>query len=172
VRELRNSTAERFKKACEQGHFNKDIWRGSDITPETADWSHDVIYLLSYGNVIGDGLQRLILTGEWESGGWGGWVKPSESIPPEDPKFHFWLILVEKLKYFPLFGEFIADKAAPYLYSVCERIINDTKNQMTVCINNYHYHHGQYSDSRNTARKKKNDLLLQIIRVLNKCYID
>ena len=50
-----------------------------------------------------------------------------------------------------------------------KQIVNDAGNQMKIFINNYIYHQGQYSESGNTVQKKKNELLLQIIRILNKC---
>jgi len=49
-------------------------------------------------------------------------------------------------------------------FPFCDYVIS-----MEIAVNNYFYHHGQYTDERNTVQKKKNDLLLQIIRVLNKC---
>jgi len=156
VAELRNSTGERFKKCCEAEYFNKDIWAELDILGR---WSLGDINMLSYGNVISDDLQRMLLASEWDSG-----IKT-----PDDKNFIFWIRRVQSLQEFSLFGEFMADKAEPHLYNICEQIINDGQNQMQIAINNYFYHHGQYSESRNTVQKKKNDLLLQIIRVLNKC---
>jgi hypothetical protein len=76
-----------------------------------------------------------------------------------------------KLQNFSLFGEFMEKEMTDYLYSICDKIVNDTGNQMNININNYIYHQGQYSESRNTVQKKKNDLLLQIIRILNKCEV-
>ena len=102
-------------------------------------------------------------------GGWAVWNKPSDIKSPKDKWFVFWIRAVERLQNFSLFGEFMADKIEPYLYELCEKIVNDRNNKMDIVINNYFYHHGQYSDLRNTVQKKKNDLLLQIIRVLNKC---
>ncbi|MCL2773814.1 MAG: hypothetical protein FWD71_10735 [Oscillospiraceae bacterium] len=166
VVELRNETAGRFKKCCEDGYFNGEIWRDLDIL---GTWSWGDIIMLSYGNVIDDNLQRMLLTHEWENNGWAIWNKPSDFKSPEDPWFLFWMCAVERLKNFSLFGEFMAKEITPYLYSICEKIVNDVGNQMNIVINNYFYHHGQYSESRNTVQKKKNDLLLQIIRILNKC---
>jgi len=166
VVELRNATAERFKNCCEQGYFNSEIWRDIDITNV---WSYGDITMLSYKNIIGDDFQRMLLTHEWENNGWAVWNKASDIKSPEDKWFIFWLCAVERLKNFPLFGEFMEPVITPYLYSICEQIVNDEKNQMNIAINNYFYHHGQYTDIRNTVQKKKNDLLLQIIRILNKC---
>jgi 3-methyladenine DNA glycosylase AlkD len=88
---------------------------------------------------------------------------------PDNPSFVFWIRAVQRLQNFSLFGEFMAEKAAPHLFNICEQILNDKNNQMQIKINNYFYHYGQYTDTRNTVQKKKNDLLLQIIRILNKC---
>ena len=171
VKDLRNSIAERYKKSCAAGYFNREIWRNSDITPEAADWSTGDVYLLSYknsGNVISDDLQRILLAHEWAN---AGWVDPCDIKSPEESNFIFWITPLERLQKFSLFGEFMAEKAAPHLYDICERIVNDRGNQMQIFINNYFYHHGQYSESRNSIQKKKNDLLLQIIRLLDKCDI-
>jgi len=164
VIELRNSIAERLKKSCTEGYFNREIWDKSDI-----NFADGNITVLAYGNIIGDDLQRILLTDEWENGGWAVWNKPSDIKSPKDKWFVFWIRAVERLQNFSLFGEFMADKIEPYLYELCEKIVNDRNNKMDIVINNYFYHHGQYSDLRNTVQKKKNDLLLQIIRVLNKC---
>ena len=164
VVELRNSTAERFKKSCAEGCFNREIWDKSDI-----NFADGNVIMLSYGNVISDNLQRMLLTDEWENGGWAIWNKPSDMKSPEDKWFIFWIRAVERLQNFSLFGEFMAKEITPYLYSLCEKIVDDVNNQMQIAINNYIYHQGQYTDSRNTTQKKKNDLLLQIIRILNKC---
>ena len=168
VKELRDFTAGAFIKSCRDGYFNRNVWRGIDTL---SDWTYGNLGLLSYGNVISDDLQRILLTEEWakSSHGFNGFATPAEIIPPESPKFVFWIRTVEQLKNFSLFGEFMAEKITPYLYSICEQILNDRNNQMKIHINNYFFHQGQYSESRNTVQKKKNDLLLQVIRLLNKC---
>jgi hypothetical protein len=124
--------------------------------------------MLSYGNVISNDLQRILLKDAWNSDSWG-WATPSVMRTPNEPGFVFWIRVVQRLQNFSLFGEFMADKVAPHLYSICEQIVNDGNNQMEININNYFYHYGQYTDTRNTVQKKKNDLLLQVIRILNKC---
>lgn len=167
VAELRNYSAELFAKSCKKGFFDRDVWNQSDkIVLGAGDWSHEMSGLLSYGNVIGDDLQQMLLSYKWEN---TGWVHPSEIRSPDEPSFIFWIAALESLKHFSLFGQFMAEKAAPHLYSVCEQIINDSENQMKIHINNYFYHYGQYSEQRNIVQKKKNDLLLQIIRILDKC---
>ena len=165
---LRNSTAAHFKNCCENGCFNTEKWKKPDIT---GSWSVGDIPMLSYGNVIDDNLQRILLKNEWENDSFGIWNKVSNMKSPEDKWFVFWIKAVERLKNFSLFGEFMKPVVEPYLYSICERIVNDVNNQMDIAINNYFYHYGQYTDTRNTVQKKKNDLLLQIIRILNKCEV-
>jgi hypothetical protein len=162
VVELRNYAAEVYKKSCESSSFNKDIWR------ELYIWGEEPLDMLSYGGVIDDGTQRILLAHEWKNGAWG-WTNPSQIKTPEEPGFIFWIRTVQRLQNFSLFGEFMEKQAAPHLYNICEQILNDSSNQMEIKINNYFYHHGQYTDTRNTVQKKKNDLLLLIIRVLNKC---
>ena len=172
VAELRNLAAEFVTKACKNGSFNKNVWNtlkykynGLDVglCPFT-------ISMLSYGNIISDNVQRMILAAEWESGDFlGAWTKACDIKTPENPSFIFWVVTLERLQKFSLFNEFAAEKVEPHLYSICEQILNDSSNQMEIKINNYFYHQGQYSDARNTKQKKKNDLLLQVIRILNNC---
>lgn len=167
VVELRNKIAENYKKCCEDGYLNKETW--INLGSAGHFFGFALINMLSYGNVISDDLQRILLAYSWEIDDWG-WTHPCIIRQPEDKWFVFWIRTVERLKNFSLFGEFMEPEVAPYLYSLCEKIVSDRNNQMNIAINNYFYHHGQYSESRNTVQKKKNDLLLQIIRVLNKCY--
>jgi len=165
VVELRNLIAEQFIKCCEQGYFNIEIWNSID---RLGNWGHGLLGMLPYGNVIDDDLQRMLLTHHWKT---TGWTHPCDLKSPDDPWFIFWIVSLESLQNFSLFGEFMAEEAAPHLYNICERVINDKGNQMDIKINNYFYHHGQYTDTRNSIQKKKNDLLLQIIRILNKCEV-
>lgn len=164
VADLRNKTAERFKKCCEDGYVNKETW--DKLGSAGHFFGFALIDMLSYGNALSDDLQRMLLAYSWEKDDWG-WTQPCKIRQPEDKWFIFWIRTVDRLKNFSLFGEFIKPEVEPYLYFICEKIINDENNQMQIAINNYFYHHGQYTDIRNTVQKKKNDLLLQIIRILN-----
>ena len=166
VTELRNKIAEILDKSCEEGCLDKEKW--VSLGGHGNFFCFSLIDMLSYGDVISEDLQRILLTYSWETDDWG-WAQPCKIKSPEDKWFIFWIRTVERLKNFTLFGEFMKPEVEPYLYSLCEKIINDKNNQMEIAINNYFYHHGQYSDLRNTAQKKKNDLLLQIVRILDKC---
>lgn len=166
VTELREITADRFVKSCERGYFDVEVWRELDINPTISDFSKDVILLLSYKGIIDDKFQRILLSCEWERDIWNN--KLSKFASPEEPSFHGWLLRIEKLKNFTLFGEFMAENTAPYLYTVCERLC-DKEDAINVCVNNYHYHYGQYTESPRSNQHKKNDLLLRIIRILEKC---
>jgi len=168
VTEVRNSIAELLKKCCLDGFLNKEMWINLGGTGVFFCFSN--IDMLSYGNIIDDDLQRILLAYSWEVDDWG-WAHPCKIKSPEEPSFIFWIRTLERLKNFSLFGEFMEPVITPYLYSICEKIVDDINNQMIIAINNYFYHHGQYSESRNTTQKKKNDLLLQIIRILNKCEV-
>ena len=172
VAELRNLTAEYYIKSCESGSFNKDIWDNlkHDFNGIVTGLCYFTVNMLSYGNVISDDIQRILLADEWKNGGLAAWNKITDIRTPDEPAFIFWIVTIERLQNFSLFGEFMAKETAPHLYNICEQIVNDRYNQMEIKINNYFYHQGQYTDTRNSVQKKKNDLLLQIIRILNKCY--
>ncbi|MHB1151136.1 MAG: hypothetical protein ACYCWE_02135 [Eubacteriales bacterium] len=169
VIKLRGLFAERLKTVCEHGYFDEAIWNETDfISPGTGVFSYDKIYMLSSGDCIDEELQRTWLKYEWNNKLWFNGNLPSEIKPPDDPSFVFWLVRLEHLQNFSLFSEFMAEKAAPYLYELCDRLI-DKDGDVPIITNNYFYHQGQYSESPRNKQHKKNDLLLRIIRLLSKC---
>jgi hypothetical protein len=93
---------------------------------------------------------------------------PSVVQKPDDPSFTFWLMRLEKLKNFSLFHELMSKDVAPYLCTLCDRLI-DTNADTPVKTNNYKYHLGQYSEAPRNSRQIKNDLILRVIRLLKKC---
>lgn len=169
VSEVRYSYAERLKAACSQGYFNIEKWSGFDFIPKFAHFSYDINYMLSYGKCISEDIQRIWLTHEWNSQLWYNGNLPSDIKSPDDPLFIFWLVRLENLKDFSLFSEFMAEKTAPYLNGLCERLC-DKNDDMYIKTNNYFYHQGQYTEPPWNKQQKKNDLLLRIIRLLNKCF--
>jgi hypothetical protein len=169
VAKLRGSFAERLKTVCGQGYFNEDIWNETDfISPGSGVFSYDKLYMLSSGDCISEELQRIWLKYEWNSKLWYNGILPSEIKTPDEPSFNFWLVRLEYLRNFSLFGEFMAEKTAPYLYGLCERL-SDIGDDICIKTNNYFYRQGQYTESPRNKQHKKNDLLLRIIRLLNKC---
>ncbi|HBL84658.1 MAG: hypothetical protein A2Y17_11020 [Clostridiales bacterium GWF2_38_85] len=170
VVKLREQFVERLKTVCKSGHFDEDSWNETDfIYPGVGAFSYDMLYILSSGDCISDELQRIWLTYEWYKKLWYNGNLPSETKTPDDPSFAFWLVRLEYLRNFSLFGEFMEKEVAPYLYKLCERLI-DPADDMVIKTNNYFYHHGQYSEAPRNMQHKKNDLLLRIIRLLNKCF--
>lgn len=165
VAELRGYIAECFRKSCTSGSFVMEAWCSQG---DVSIWNWHLITMLS-GGVIDDELQRILLAHECNSSSFGVWAKPSEFKQPEEKEFAFWIRSVERLQHFTLFGEFMEKDVTPYLYSLCERIINDEHNEINIATNNYFYHRGQYTESLRNKQHKKNDLLLRIIRILNKC---
>lgn len=161
--------AVRLKTVCESGCFDENIWNETDfISPGSGVYSYDKLYMLSSGDYIDEELQRIWLKYEWYSKLWYNGALPSEIITPDNPSFVFWLTRLEYLQNFSLFGEFMAEKVAPYLYNLCERL-SDINDDVLIKTNNYFYHQGQYSETSRNKQQKKNDLLLRIIRLLNKC---
>ena len=74
---------------------------------------------------------------------------------------------LDGLKGYALFGEIVSEKIAPFLYSMCERLI-DPDDQVPIKAGRY-WGTGQYSESWRKYEYKKKDLLLRIIRILNLC---
>lgn len=166
--ELRHDAAERLTKSCEKGYFDNDLWNQLDINQGIAFYSYGSVYMLSYEDCISNDVQRIWLTYEWNNPLWYNPVKSSDVMTPDQPNFHFWLTRLETLKHFSLFHEFMAEKTAPQLFALCDRLC-DNYDDIPLFINNYNYHYGQYSESPRNKQQKKNDLLLRIIRLLDRC---
>ncbi|MDF2588524.1 MAG: hypothetical protein K0S41_2365 [Anaerocolumna sp.] len=168
VCEFRGETAERLTKSCEKGYFDYDHWSQLDINKDISHYSYESVYMLSYGDCISEDVQRLWLNYEWYKPLWYNPAKASDIMSPDQSDFHFWLIRLENLKHFSLFHEFMAEKTAPHLLALCDRL-SDIYDDIPVFINNYNYHYGQYSEPPRNTQQKKNDLLLRIIRLLDRC---
>lgn len=168
VIDFRNATAERLTKACEKGCFDINLWNRLDIHQDISFYSYESVYTLSYGECIDKDVQRLWLAYEWDNTLWYNPTKPSDIMTPGQPDFHFWLTRLESLKHFSLFHEFMAEKTAPHLFALCDRL-SDIYDDIPIFINNYNYHYGQYSESPRNQQQKKNDLHLRIIRLLDRC---
>lgn len=117
---------------------------------------------------MSDDAQRSVLAYEWTRGPFDA-VKIAEPIMPDEPPFVFWLVGLEKLMHFSLFGEFVESTVSPFLFSLCERL-SDPEDKIPIYVNRYFGKRGQYSESWSKYESKKKDLLLRIIRILNKCY--
>jgi len=111
--------------------------------------------------------QRAYLIYEWDHGPFNI-CKLSDLILPENDTFVFWMCGLENLKDYSLFGEFMAEETSPFLYSLCERLV-DPYDNIPICVNRYYGKVGQYSETWNKHEVKKKDLLLRIIRILNMC---
>jgi len=171
VAKLRGQYAERLETICKSGRFDVNLWNQTDYHQHGIFgdcFSYDKLYMLFYDNCISEKTQRIWLKHEWFRELWYNANSPSEIKIPADKSFIFWLTRLEYLKYFSLFGEFMAAEVAPNLYSLCERLSNPAA-EMDIKTNNYFYHQGQYSEAPRNNQHKKNDLLLRIIRLLNKC---
>lgn len=166
--EFRHSVAERLTKSCEKGYFDKDLWNQLDINQDISLYSYESVYMLSAGDCINKEVQRIWLTYEWNKPLWYNTTKSSDLMTPDQPEFHFWLKRLETLKHFSLFQEFMAEKTTPHLFALCDRL-SDMNDDIPIFTNNYNYHYGQYSESPRNKQQKKNDLLLRIIRLLDKC---
>jgi hypothetical protein len=167
VNDLRHSVANSLAKACEKGYFNNDLFMQLDIDPGIAFYSYESVYMLSHGNLLSEDVQRIWLGYEWNNPLWYNPVKPSDIMKPEQPEFHFWLTRLESLKEFSLFHELMEEKAVQHLVAICERL-TDNIDDIPIFINNYSYHYGQYSEAPRNKQQKKNDLLLRIIRILDR----
>ena len=75
---------------------------------------------------------------------------------------------LEDAAHYKYFGEFMAEATVPFFFALCERLVNPRDN-VAILTNRYYSKVGQYSDEWNSNDVKKKDLLLRIIRILNKC---
>lgn len=167
VTELRSMTAERAKESFRNGSFDVETWRKTDINPTIADYTQHNMYMLSHGNCIDEDLQEKLLKYEWDNM-YFGIVCPSKLMLPEESNFHFWLISLERLKDFSLFSKFSESDVTPHLISICNQLL-DERIPVNIFANRYHYHYGQYSESWRSPIFKRRDLMLRIIRILEKC---
>jgi hypothetical protein len=103
----------------------------------------------------------------WERGPWD-LIKLSDLVMPDDKYFEHWIRGLEDISDCFLFGGYMAEKTAPFLYSLCERLI-DPNDNMQFPVGKYYAKAGQYSETRSKKEHKERDLLLRIIRLLNKC---
>lgn len=164
VSKFKHQLAENLRLSYVNGSFNIDVWNKLNINQTIAQFSYPCVYIIH--DIIDLDTQKLFLTHEWESNHFGD-VTPLRLYTPDEPLFHFWLWIFEKLKYFSLFPQFMNNKIAPYLYELCDRLI-DEKDNIKIYPNKYG-HIGRYSESWKLPQYKKRDLLLRLIRILNKC---
>jgi len=111
--------------------------------------------------------QRIFMAYNWDRGPWDI-VKLSDLVMPDEGPFGFWLCGLEDISDCFLFGEYMAEKTVPFLYSLCDRLI-DPDDTVQIGVNRYYAKIGQYSETRSNKEHKKRDLLLRLIRILNKC---
>ena len=173
VVQMRNEAASHFKKCCINGIFETEKWErlpvnNSRIYGIYGFYNYRALtHMLSYGDVITEKEQRILLNREWKNGQFG--CDLTEPVSPDvGGEFVTWMISIEHLKEFSLFPEYMAEKITPYFYSLCERLI-DPGDKITIAVNRYYGKTGQYSETWNRNELKKKDLLLRIIRILNLC---
>jgi len=116
---------------------------------------------------LNDEKERAYMIYEWDHGPFDI-CRLSDLIMPDDDRFVFWMCGLEDASHYKYFGEFMASETAPFLYSLCEKLI-DPDDTIIVNVNRYYAKVGQYSEIWNNNDVKKKDLLLRIIRLLNKC---
>lgn len=168
VKDYREKAAEHFTESCRDGRFDFDLWMNTDYNPTVGLFGYEPsAQLLSYGGALDEAHQRMLLNYEWNEREQFGGVRLCEVMTPDKPGFVFWLRAIERLRDFSLFGEYMADKSTPFLYTLCERL-SDRDDKIPIYTNKYFPGIGQYSESWNKRQAKKNDLLLRIIRILNK----
>jgi len=164
VANMRDKAAEHFKKCCASGKVDMSAW---EQRPLFSSYDYrPLTHMLSYGDVITEDEQRVLLSDGWKNGPFG--FDLTEPLMTDDPNFIFWMIGLEHFKAFSLFREFMTEKIEPYLSALCSRLI-DPDDQIPIYVNRYYGKMGQYSESWNKHDVKKKDLLLRVIRVLNKC---
>lgn len=116
---------------------------------------------------LSDEKQRAYMIYEWDHGPFDI-VKLSDLIEPDDNRFVFWMCGLEDAMHYKYLGEFMASDTVPFLLSLCERLANPC-DTIKILTNRYYSKVGQYSEEWNSNETKKKDLLLRVIRLLNKC---
>jgi len=117
--------------------------------------------------IISEDKKRAFMIYKWDHAPWDC-CKLSDLIPPDSSIFATWIRGLEELQDNSLFGEFMEPEVAPYLYSLCERLINPHDN-IPIHVTRYYGKVGQYSEEWKNNDTKKKDLMLRILRILNKC---
>lgn len=167
VMRFRSLLAERLEYACASGRFDRARWKAAGIEEplRIGEADESVLPILAFPGCIGERLQRCLLAYLWEEWHFYGIVCCGDRYAPSDGEFHFWLLLLEQLRDFSLFPEFAASQVLPALRMLCDRLI-DPCERVEIKINRYHAQYGQYSASWQTYARKRNDLLLRLLRTL------
>ena len=116
---------------------------------------------------LNDEKQRAYIIYEWDHGPFD-MVKLSDRILPDDNRFVFWMCGLEDAAHYKYFGAFMADETIPFLLSLCERLVNP-KDSLKILTNRYYSKVGQYSEEWKNNEVKKRDVLLRVLRIINKC---
>ena len=115
---------------------------------------------------LSDEKERAYMIYKWDHGPFDI-CRLSDLIMPEDDRFVFWMCGLEDASHHKYFSAFMASETTPFLYALCDKLANP-HDAITVKTNRYYAKVGQYSEDWNNDIKKK-DVLLRIIRLLNKC---
>ena len=114
-----------------------------------------------------DEKERAYMIYAWDHGPFDV-VRLSELVMPDDTRFVFWLAGLEDAAHNRYFAPFIAHYTVPFLLGLCNRLC-DPADPVPILTNRYFSKVGQYSDTWSHHTTKKHDLLLRIVRLLNKC---
>ncbi|MCL2546743.1 MAG: hypothetical protein FWE06_06060 [Oscillospiraceae bacterium] len=116
---------------------------------------------------LNDEKERAYMIYWWDHGPFDA-VKLSDLVMPDDKSFVFWMAGLEDAAHNRYFGEFMAQSTVPFLHSLCDRLVN-LDDSISILTNRYYSKVGQYSETWNNHAIKKKDLLLRIVRLLDKC---
>jgi len=116
---------------------------------------------------LNDEKERAYMIYWWDHGPFDV-VKLSDLVMPDDNKFAFWMAGLEDAAHNRYFSEFMEQATVPFLFSLCDRLI-DSSDSIPILTNRYYSKVGQYSETWNNNAIKKKDLLLRIVRLLDKC---
>jgi len=117
------------------------------------------------GIFVGDSLQRQYLDYIWHRKDGIYYLANfplTEKPKLEDKRFYLWLYTLEYMSGFSLFPEFMKDEAFPHLLNETYRLIND---DVAIPVS----YKIRYAESCRNKNKRKNDIILRILRLLVKC---
>ena len=167
MRAFRALLAERVEYACASGRFDRERFRAAGVEEplRPGETTNDILPLLAAGGLLDERVQRCLLSYLWEEWLYYDTARCGEPPAPSAWQFHFWLLLLEQVRTFPLFPEFAAKRVLPCLLALCDRL-TDPADKVNIFVSRYHAQYGQYSPSRRAYASKRSDLLLRILRTV------
>lgn len=168
IKPLRDNALKSLEKAFESNFFDEKVWEqevSEYRVPSIVGTGMYGIMLFQNINCMKDRLQKQYLDYIWNGEKGIYYVSsmpPSNKLRLEERRFSEWLSSIELLSGFSLFPEFMEGDAFSHLLHETYRLIDDE----VIIPKSYNI---RYSESWRDKNKRKNDIVLRLLRVLIKC---